>query len=117
MSPTDLLSGTHSVSLLGYTISLGPSGVAAMIGWLLFASGAFFAVRERVTGKRNASLPPLVSAGATLAAMSAGLGLLLAESYPGFARTFCFPYALLALAVTVLGHALQAGGRPIGGED
>jgi hypothetical protein len=49
--------------------------------------------------------------------MSAGLGLLLNESYPGFTRVFCFPYALLALAVAVLGHALQAGGRPIGGEE
>jgi hypothetical protein len=117
MSLTDLVSGTHTVRLLGFTVSLGPSGLAATIGWLLFASGAFFAVRERVTGKRSASLPPLVGAGATLAAMSAGLGLLLAESYPAFARTFCFPYALLALAVAVLGHALQAGGRPIGGED
>ena len=114
MSLTDLVSGTHSVSLLGYTVSLGPTGLAATIGWLLFASGTYFAVRERVTGKRSATLPPLVGAGATLAAMGAGLGLLLAESYPGFARTFCFPYALLALAVTVLGHALQAGGRPIG---
>lgn len=117
MSLTSLLSGQHSVSLLGYTISLGPSGLAAIVGWLLFASGAFFAVRERVTGKRSVSLPPLVAAGATLAAMSAGLGLLLGESYPSFAHTFCFPYALLALAVTVLGHALQAGGRPLGGED
>ena len=117
MSLTDLVSGSHSVSLLGFTISLGSSGLAAIVGWLLFASGAFFAVRERVMGKRSASLPPLVGAGATLAAMSAGLGLLLAESYPSFARTFCFPYALLALAVTVLGHALQAGGRPLGGED
>ena len=117
MSLTDLVSGSHSVSLLGVTVSFGPSGVAAVMGWLLFASGAFFAVRERVTGKRSKSLPPLVGAGATLAAMSAGLGLLLAESYPTFARTFCFPYALLALAVAVLGHALQAGGRPIGGED
>jgi len=117
MSLPDVVSGTHSVSLLGYTVSLGPSGVAAAIGWVLFATGAFFAVRERVTGKRTASLPPLVGAGATLAAMSAGLGLLLGESYPGFARTFCFPYALLALAATVLGHALQAGGRPLGGKD
>jgi len=117
MSLTDLVSGSHAVSLFGFTVSFGPSGIAATIGWLLFASGAFFAVRERITGKRSASLPPLVGAGATLAAMSAGLGLLLGESYPTFARTFCFPYALLALAVAVLGHALQAGGRPIGGED
>ena len=49
--------------------------------------------------------------------MSAGLGLLLNESYPSFARIFCFPYALLALGVAVLGHALQAGGRPLGGEE
>ena len=117
MSLTDLISGTHSVSLLGATISLGPGGGVAIIGWLLFASGALFAVRERVTGKRSIPLPPLVGAGATLAAMSAGLGLLLWESYPTFARTFCFPYALLALAVAVLGHAMQAGGRPLGGED
>jgi hypothetical protein len=117
MSLTEIVSGSHSVSLLGYTVSLGPAGIAAIVGWLLFAAGAFFAVRERVTGKRSVPLPPLVGAGATLAAMSAGLGLLLWESYPTFARTFCFPYALLALAVTVLGHALQAGGRPLGGED
>ena len=49
--------------------------------------------------------------------MSAGLGLLLGDSYPTFARNFCFPYALLAFAAAVLGHALQAGGRPIGGEE
>ncbi|HKH93697.1 MAG TPA: hypothetical protein VKA54_17975 [Gemmatimonadaceae bacterium] len=117
MSLIDLVSGTHSVSLLGFTVSLGPAGILAAVGWLLFAAGTFFAVRERVTGKRNVSLPPLVGAGATLAAMSAGLGMLLWESYPTFARTFCIPYALLALAVAVLGHALQAGGRPLGGED
>jgi len=75
------------------------------------------AVRERVTGKRFGMLPPLVGAGVTLAAMSAGLGLVLGESYPTFARVFCFPYALLALAVAVLGRALHAGGRPIGGEE
>ena len=57
------------------------------------------------------------AAGITLAAMSAGLGLLLGESYPDFARIFCFPYALLALAVAVLSRALHAGGRPIGGEE
>jgi len=117
MSLLDLVSGSHSLQVFGITLSLGPSGVAAIIGWALFASGAFLAVRERITGKPFASLPPLVGAGATLAAMSAGLGLLLGESYPDFARLFCFPYALLALAVAVLGRALQAGGRPLGGKE
>lgn len=117
MSPLDFASGSHTMTLFGRTLALGPIGIAAMIGWALFAAGAFCAVRERVTGKRIAMLPPLVGAGATLAAMSAGLGLLLGESYPTFAREFCFPYALLALAATVLGHALRAGGRPIGGEE
>ena len=117
MSLLDFASGSHAVTLFGRTLSFGPSGVAAVIGWALFAFGAFFAVRERVTGKRVAMLPPLVGAGATLAAMSAGLGLLLGESYPTFAREFCVPYALLALAATVIGHALRAGGRPIGGEE
>jgi hypothetical protein len=117
MSPIDFLSGSHTVRLLGMTLSFGPSGIATVIGWALFACGAYVAVRERVTGKRFASLPPLIGAGATLAAMSAGLGLLLGESYPTFAREFCFPYALLALAATVLGRALQSGGRPIGGEE
>jgi hypothetical protein len=113
----EFVTGSHSVTLFGRTLAFGPSGIAAVIGWALFAAGAFFAVRERVTGKRIATLPPLVGAGATLAAMSAGLGLVLGESYPTFAREFCFPYALLALAATVLGHALRAGGRPIGGEE
>ena len=113
----ELISGPHTLQVFGYTLSLGPTGLAAIIGWALFASGAFFAVRERVTGRTLAALPPLVGAGVTLAAMSAGLGLLLAESYPTFARTFCFPYALLALAVAVFGRALQAGGRPLGGEE
>ena len=117
MAPIDILSGSHNIRLLGMTLSFGPSGLATVIGWALFACGAFFAVRERVTGKRLGSLPPLVGAGATLAAMSAGLGFLLAESYPTFAREFCFPYALLALAATVVGRALQAGGRPLGGEE
>jgi hypothetical protein len=117
MSLLEFASGSHSVHLFGMTLSFGPSGVAAVAGWTLFACGAFVAVRERVTGKRFGTLPPLVGAGATLAAMSAGLGLLLGESYPAFARVFCFPYALLALAVAVLGRALQAGGRPLGGED
>jgi hypothetical protein len=117
MSPIELFSGSYSVPLFGMTLSFGPHGLAAVIGWALFASGALFAVRERVTGKRFGTLPPLVGAGATLAAIAAGLGLLLGESYPTFAREFCFPYALLALAVTVLGRALQAGGRPIGGEE
>ena len=117
MSLLDLASGPHSIHLLGMTLSVGPNGIAAVIGWILFAAGAFCAVRERVTGKRIGMLPPLVSASTTLAAMSAGLGLLLGESYPDFARVFCFPYALLALAVAVLGRALHAGGRPIGGEE
>ena len=113
----DFASGPFSVQLFGITLSFGPSGIAAVLGWALFAGGAFFAVRERVTGKRLGTLTPMVGAGVTLAAMSAGLGLLLGESYPEFARVFCFPYALLAFAAAVLGHALQAGGRPIGGEE
>jgi hypothetical protein len=117
MSPIEFLTGSHSVHLFGISFSLGPGGIATVLGWALFACGAFVAVRERVTGKRFGTLPPLVGAGATLAAISAGLGFLLGESYPTFAREFCFPYALLALAATVLGHALQAGGRPIGGEE
>ena len=117
MSPIDFLSGSHSIVLFGTTLSFGPNGIAAVAGWALFACGAYVAVRERVTGKRCGTLPPLIGAGATLAAMSAGLGLLLGESYPTFAREFCFPYALLALAATVLGRALQSGGRPIGGEE
>ena len=117
MSPIEYLSGSHSIGLFGMNLSFGPGGIAAVIGWVLFACGAYVAVRERVTGKRFGMLPPLIGAGATLAAMSAGLGLLLSESYPTFAREFCFPYALLALAATVLGRALQSGGRPIGGEE
>lgn len=117
MSLPDFASGSHTVTLLGHTLVFGPSGLAAVAGWMLFAGGAFLAVRERVTGKRVAALPPLVGAGVTLGAMSAGLGLLLGDTYPTFAREFCFPYALLALAATVLGHALRAGGRPIGGEE
>jgi hypothetical protein len=111
------LAGPHSIRLFGHTLALGPSGASAAIGWALFAAGAFLAVRERVTGKSLGTLTPLVAAAITLAAMSAGLGLLLGESYPDFARVFCFPYALLALAVAVLGRALLAGGRPIGGEE
>lgn len=110
----EFASGSYSVQLFGITLSLG---IAEVIGWVLFSSGAFCAVRERVTGKRIGALAPLVAAGVTLAAMSAGLGLLLGDSYPTFARNFCFPYALLAFAAAVLGHALQAGGRPIGGEE
>src|SRR6185369_472844 len=113
----DTLAGPHSIGLFGHTLALGPSGASAAIGWALFAAGAFFAVRERMTGKSIGALSPLVAAAITLAAMSAGLGLLLGESYPDFARVFCFPYALLALAVAVLGRALHAGGRPIGGEE
>ena len=116
MPSLELLTGTHSVHLFGVTLSLGPSGIAAIVGWALFAAGALLAVRERVSGSTIGALPPIVSAGATLGAMSAGLGLLLLESYPGFARTFCFPYALLAFAAAVIGHAMQAGGSPIGEE-
>ncbi len=117
MALLDMLAGPHSVRLFGYTLAVGPGGASAVIGWALFAAGALFAVRERMTGKSIGALTPLVAAGITLAAMSAGLGLLLGESYPDFARIFCFPYALLALAVAVLGRALPAGGRPIGGEE
>jgi hypothetical protein len=117
MSPLDLLAGEHSIRVLGYTLELGPSGLAAVIGWALFGAGAFAAVHERVTGRRLGALPPLAAAGVTLAAMSAGLGFLLGESYPSFARDFCFPYALLALAAAVLVRALHAGGRPLGGEE
>ena len=117
MSPLELLSGPHSVRVLGLTLSLGPGGIVAVIGWLLFAAGAYLGVRERLTGKSIGTLSPIVASGLMLAAMSAGLGLLLGETYPTFARSFCFPYALLALAVAVLGRALHAGGRPIGGKE
>jgi len=113
----EIASGPFSVELFGITLAFGAGDIAAVIGWMLFAAGALCAVRERVTGKGIGTLAPLVGAGVTLAAMSAGLGLLLGESYPAFARNFCFPYALLAFAAAVLGHALQAGGRPIGGEE
>jgi hypothetical protein len=116
MPPLEILSATHSVHLLGHTLTLGLTGVASAPGWILFAIGALLVVRERMNGATPRRLPPLVSAGGTLAALSAGLGLLLGESYPTFARVFCFPYALLALAVAILGRALQAGGRPIGEE-
>jgi hypothetical protein len=117
MSPLDLLAGEHSIRVRGYTLALGPSGTAAVLGWTLFGAGALAAVHERVTGRRLGALPPLAAAGVTLAAMSAGLGLLLGDSYPTFARDFCFPYALLALATAVLARALHAGGRPLGGEE
>jgi hypothetical protein len=117
MSPLDLLAGEHSLHVLGHTLSLGPSGLAAVLGWALFGAGALAAVRERDTGRRLGALPPLAAAAVTLAAMSAGLGLLLGDSYPSFARNFCFPYALLALAAAVLARALHAGGRPLGGEE
>jgi len=116
MPSLDLLTASHTVHLFGLTLSLGPSGLIAAVGWALFAVGALLAVRERISGSTIGALPPIVSAGATLGAMSAGLGLLLLESYPSFARVFCFPYALLALAAAVIGHALQAGGSPIGEE-
>jgi hypothetical protein len=116
MPSIELLSGAHTVHLFGFTLTLGPSGIIAAIGWVMFAAGALLAVRERLWGSTIRALPPIVSAGATLGAMSAGLGLLLLESYPSFARTFCFPYALLAFAAAVIGHALQAGGSPIGEE-
>jgi len=116
MPSLESLNGAHSLHLFGYTLSLGPSGILAVVGWVLFAAGALLAVRERISGSTIRALPPIVSAGATLGAMSAGLGLLLLESYPSFARTFCFPYALLAFAAAVIGHALQAGGSPIGEE-
>jgi hypothetical protein len=112
----EFTTGSYSIELFGITLAVGASELAKVIGWALFASGAFCAVRERVTGKRIGALAPLVGAGATLAVMSAGLGLVLGDSYPVFARNFCFPYALLAFAAAVLGHALQAGGRPIGEE-
>ena len=117
MALLDLVTDSHTIRLFGHVVTLGPMALAAALGWALFGAGAFVADRERVTGRRFGIMPPLSSAGVTLAAMSAGLGLLLAESYPTFAREFCFPYALLALAVAVLGRALQVGGRPLGGEE
>ena len=116
MPSLEFLTGSHTVHVFGLTLSLGPSGLAAIVGWALFAVGALLAVRERLTGATIRAIPRVVSAGATLASMSAGLGLLLMESYPTFARVFCFPYALLGLVAAVLGHALQAGGSPIGEE-
>jgi hypothetical protein len=112
----DFLSGSHTVHLLGLSFAFDARVVATIAGWLLFAGGALSAVRQRMNGKRASTLSPMVGAGATLAAMSAGLGLLLMDGYPSFARTFCFPYALLALAATIVGRAMQAGGRPIGEE-
>ena len=117
MSPLDVVAGPHTLRVLGHTLSLGPGGVAAIAGWMLFAAGTLVAVRERVTGRRLGSLPPLVGAALTLAAMSAGLGLVLGETYPAFARNFCFPYALLAVVAAVVARALDAGSRPVGGEE
>ena len=54
MNFLEFASGPFSVQLFGITLSLGLRGVAEVMGWMLFASGAFFAVRERVTGKRSA---------------------------------------------------------------
>jgi hypothetical protein len=116
MSPLDFLSGSHTVHLLGLSLVVDARLVATVAGWLLFAGGALSAVRQRVNGKGASTISPMVGAGATLAAMSAGLGLLLMDGYPSFARTFCFPYALLALAATIVGRAMQAGGRAIGEE-
>lgn len=116
MPTLDFLAGSHTVHLLGISLALDARFVASVAGWILFAGGALSAVRQRVNGVSADSASPMVGAGATLAAMSAGLGLLLMDSYPSFARTFCFPYALLALAATIVGRAMQAGGRPIGEE-
>jgi hypothetical protein len=117
MSPLDAVAGPHALRVFGHTLALGPSGAAAIVGWMLFAAGTLVAVRERVTGRRLGALPPLVGAALTLAAMSAGLGFLLGESYPSFARNFCFPYALLAVVAAVVARALDAGSRPVGGEE
>jgi hypothetical protein len=123
MAPLSFLSDPHTVRLLGISVVLNAALAASAAGWLLFAGGALSAVRQRVNGVRSSAVAPLVAAGApivgagaTLAAMSAGLGLLLMEGYPSFARNFCFPYALLALAAAIVGRAMQAGGRPIGEE-
>lgn len=111
-----MFSGSPTVHLFGVTLSLGPAGAAAVVGWVLFAIGALLAVHRRVSGREILGAPSLVGAGVTLALMSGGLGLLLGESYPTFARMFCLPYALLALAGAIFGHAMQAAGRPIGEE-
>ncbi|MEO6526558.1 MAG: hypothetical protein ABIP93_08035 [Gemmatimonadaceae bacterium] len=116
MAPLEFLSGAHTVRVLGHTLSLGPNGIAAIVGWFMFASSALNAARQGVSGARFGNLPRLAGAGATLAAMSAGLGLLLMDSYPDFARTFCLPYALLAIVAAVIGRAMQAGGRTISEE-
>jgi len=116
MPSFEFLSGSQSVHLLGVSLVLDARLLASVAGWLLFAGGALSAVRQHVNRQGVRALAPMVGAGATLAAMSAGLGLLLMDLYPSFARTFCFPYALLALAATIVGRAMQAGGRPIGEE-
>ena len=51
MPSLDILAGLHSIRLFGHTLALGPTGASALIGWALFAVGAYFAVRERITGK------------------------------------------------------------------
>lgn len=116
MALLELLSGSHTLHLLGFTLVLDARLLASISGWALFAGGALSAVRQRVNGTIDRTLSPMVGAGATLAAISAGLGLLLMDGYPSFARTFCFPYAVLALVAAIVGRAMQAGGRPIGEE-
>lgn len=116
MPSLDFLSASHTLHLLGLSLVLDAHLLASVAGWLLFAGGALSAVRQRMSGRSFGALSAMVGAGATLAAVSAGLGLLLMDAYPSFARTFCFPYALLALAATIVGRAMQAGGRPIGEE-
>lgn len=116
MPPLSVLSGMHTIELFGHSLVVGPAGLMAVAGWLLFASGALLAVRERTHGAAIPSAPPMVMAAIALAAMSGGLGLLLSESYPSFARNFCLPYAVLALAATIVALAVHSASRRTGEE-
>lgn len=111
MAPSSIFTDLHVIQLLGRTFSVGPSQLLFVAGWLLFAGGAFVAAHERAHGRSIFRAPPIVSASLTLAAMSAGLGLLLADVYPSFVRWFCLPYAALAVGASVLGWAMHSATR------
>lgn len=84
------------------SLPLGPASSLGALGWMLFLLGAASASRELRRGI-VAGVPPVVSAASTLAAMSAGLGLLTQDALPTVSRWFFLPYALLASVAALVG--------------
>jgi uncharacterized membrane protein HdeD (DUF308 family) len=111
MSTFEIIAGILAIPLTLVPPALGTPTLGVVLGWLLFAGGSLAAVRN-ASPRRAGRVHRIAGSSMRLAAISAGLGLVLGPVYPDFALSFCIPYTGLALAAAVVGHAAGAAHAP-----